>query len=58
VLTRNDFESLEELESRILCFQALYEKSAAPFEWRFTREDLKHVLAKLSLQKQEDRVAA
>jgi hypothetical protein len=58
VLTPNDFESLEELESRILWFQAVYEKSALPFEWSFTREDLKNVLAKLSIQKQEDRIAA
>jgi hypothetical protein len=58
VLTPNDFESLEELESRILCFQAVYEKSAVPFEWRFTREDLKNVLAKLSLHKQEEKAAA
>lgn len=58
VLTPNDFESLEELESRILCFQAVYEKSAVPFEWRFTREDLKNVLAKLSLHKQDEKAAA
>jgi hypothetical protein len=57
VLTPNDFESLEELESWILCFQSLCEKFASPFEWRFTREDSKHVLAKLSMQKEEDRIA-
>jgi hypothetical protein len=47
VLTPNDFESLQELESRILSFQEEYEKIAKPFEWKFTREDLQKVLEKL-----------
>ena len=46
VLTPNDFESLSELQDRILDFQKLYETIANPFEWKFTREDLKKVLAK------------
>lgn len=46
VLTPNDFESLSELQDRILDFQELYETIAKPFEWKFTREDLKKVLAK------------
>jgi len=48
VLTPNDFESLSELRERILDFQVLYESIAKPFEWKFTREDLKNVLAKLN----------
>jgi hypothetical protein len=32
VLTPTDFKSLEQFESRILWFQAEYEKSAVPFE--------------------------
>jgi hypothetical protein len=47
VLTPNDFESLEDLEWRILGFQKEYEKVARPFEWKFTREDLKNLLSKL-----------
>jgi len=58
VLNPNDFESLEELESRILCFQSLYETTAVPFDWTFTREDLKRLLAKLSAQEQEQQMAA
>ncbi len=46
VLTPNDFESLEDLEKRILSFQESYETIAKPFEWKFTREDMKNVLAK------------
>lgn len=58
VLTPNDFENLEELENRIICFQSLYEKSASPFEWKFTRNDLKDLLYKLSTQEQEVKIAA
>lgn len=58
ILTPNDFEHLGELESKILCFQSLYETSAVPFEWKFTREDLKRVLAKLSAQEQMEKMAA
>ena len=47
VLTPNYFESLQELENSILNFQEEYEKIAKPFEWKFTREDLEKILAKL-----------
>jgi hypothetical protein len=47
VLTPNDFESLDELKNRILDFQTEYETAAKPFEWKFTREDLKELLSKL-----------
>jgi hypothetical protein len=57
-LTPNDFESLDELESRILSFQSLYEETAVPFDWQFNRKDLKRLLAKLSLQKEELKIAA
>jgi len=57
-LTPNDFPSLEELESQILRFQSLYETTAVPFEWKFTRKDLKAVLAKLSAQENEHKWAA
>lgn len=48
VLTPNDFRSLTALASRILQFQQRYEQIAHPFEWKFTRDDLARVLAKLS----------
>jgi len=48
VLTPNDIENLEELESRLYAFQNHYESVAAPFEWRFTRADLCNLLAKLT----------
>lgn len=47
VLTPSDFDSLEELESRILEFQSTYEIVAKPFKWKFTRKDLADVLSKI-----------
>jgi transposase len=58
LLTPNDFDDLDDLETRILAFQAYYEKIAKPFEWKFTREDLKQVLAKLSTQESKEKAHA
>ena len=46
-LTPNDFRSLAELEDRLLRFQEHYQSCAHPFQWKFTRCDLKKLLAKL-----------
>lgn len=47
VLTPGDFDSLAELEARIIKFQDYYETVAKPFEWKFTRGDLYKLLEKL-----------
>ena len=47
VLTPNDFSSLEQLADRLLRFEKHYETVAAPFQWKFTRADLRNLLAKL-----------
>jgi hypothetical protein len=39
-LTPNDFQSLEDVQARLLGFQQYYESIAKPFEWKFTRQDL------------------
>ena len=57
-LTPNDFDNLEQLEKTILDFQALYEKAAKPFEWKFSREDLKNVLAKFNSNHFQQKMAA
>jgi hypothetical protein len=46
-LTPNDFRSLADVEERLLGFQRYYENIAAPFEWRFTKDDLAALLRKL-----------
>lgn len=48
VLTPNDFSDLEEVESRLLAFQSLYEETAQPFQWKFTKDDLARLLHKLA----------
>ena len=44
VLTPNDFESLTDIEDRLLTFQDHYEKVVKPFEWKFTHEDLANLM--------------
>ena len=48
VLTPNDFDSLTKLATALLAFQERYEKSAAPFQWTFTREDLAKLMIRLN----------
>lgn len=47
VLTPNDFTDLNTLAERLLQFQHYWEATARPFEWKFTRHDLKELLDKL-----------
>jgi len=56
VLTPNDFADLAEVEDHLLRFQTYYESVAKPFEWKYTREDLRRLLEKLSLH--ENQLAA
>jgi hypothetical protein len=53
VLRPNDSESLAELEDRILRFQDYYQAAAKPFEWKFTRRDLRTLLARVRAHEQE-----
>ena len=46
-LTPNDFTDLNALAERLLDFQYYWEAAAKPFEWKFTRQDLKELLEKL-----------
>lgn len=48
VLTPNDFTDLAEVEARLLAFERRYEQTAAPFQWRFTRNDLTKLLERLA----------
>ena len=47
VLTPNDFPDLAAVERRLLAFEARYNDTARPFNWRFTRADLERRLAQL-----------
>jgi hypothetical protein len=48
VLTPNDFADLGEVERRLLGFQRRHEQTAVPFDWRFSRADLKALLQRLA----------
>jgi DDE superfamily endonuclease len=47
VLAPNDFADLAAVEARLHAFAALYNDTAVPFHWRFTRADLDRRLAQL-----------
>ena len=46
VVTPNDFADLDTLQQQLLAFGRRYEQIAAPFRWKFTRDDLHKLLAK------------
>ena len=46
-LIPNNFRSLADVEERLLGFQRYYESIAAPFEWRFTKDDLAALMRRL-----------
>jgi hypothetical protein len=48
VLTPNDFTSLEQIQARLHAFEARYEASAKPFEWKFTRHNLDLLLKRMA----------
>jgi hypothetical protein len=50
VVTPNDFADLDTLEQHLLAFGRRYEQIAAPFQWKFTRQDLNKLLAKTDTQ--------
>jgi len=47
VLTPNDFSTIDEVADRLARFARHYQRVATPFQWRFTRKDLRRLLAKL-----------
>jgi len=46
---------IKNLETTILSFQREYEKVSRPFEWKFTRDDLKELLSRFE---EEQKLAA
>jgi hypothetical protein len=47
-LTPNHFNSLTDLKDRLLRFQDHYQSAAKPFQWRFTRQNLRSLLDRLA----------
>ena len=48
VLTPNDFDSLDQVATRLAAFQTLYNAIAEPFGWHFTRDKLNALLDRLA----------
>lgn len=55
VLTPNEFNDLKEVEGCLMAFQDHYAFTARPFEWKFTQDDLRRLLARLSLKEAKGR---
>jgi hypothetical protein len=60
VLSPNDFFNTEAIASVLAAFEDRYNAVSRPFDWRFTREDLNKLLARLAVHEQAapSRVAA
>ena len=58
VLTPNHFESLADLEDRLIKFQNYYENLAEPFKWKFTRQDLANLMKKIDQYSTTQKIAA
>jgi len=46
-LTPRHFHDLDDLEARIMAFQADWQQTAKPIDWRYTRRDLNDLLTRL-----------
>lgn len=48
VVTPNDFFDLAQIEKRLAVFETRYNTVAQPFNWKFTRDELNRLLARLA----------
>jgi hypothetical protein len=48
VVSPNDFPSLEKLSETLLAFVGRYNQTAQPFSWKYTADDLKDLLRRIS----------
>ena len=51
VLTPNDFENLQAVELRLALYEDLSNQCPTPFQWRFDRDKLATLLAKIEARK-------
>jgi len=48
LLTPDDFPNLDVLANRLTAFEARYNTTAQPFDWRFNRDDLNQLLTRIA----------
>jgi hypothetical protein len=53
-LSPNDFPSLERLSETLLAFVDRYNQTASPFSWKYTADDLKDLLHRISKHDDQD----
>ena len=54
VVSPNDFPSLEKLSETLLAFVDRYNRTARPFNWKYTADDLKDLLRRISEHEKQD----
>jgi transposase len=57
VVLPNDFTDLTEVEHRLADFEARYNATAKPFDWKFTQDGLRDLLARIDRHEQQDQPA-
>ncbi len=50
-MTPNDFYDLADVQNRLIAFQDLYNLAARPFNWKYTKNDLNALLARITAHK-------
>jgi transposase len=53
-ISPNDFPSLEKLSETLLAFVSRYNRTARPFSWKYTADDLKDLLRRVSEHEEQD----
>jgi hypothetical protein len=53
VVAPNDFTDLAQVDQRLMAFQERYNATARPFGWKFTRNDLEELLARIEGHEQQ-----
>jgi hypothetical protein len=48
LLTPDNHASLDTLAAQLIAFEARYNQAARPFDWRFNRDDLAHLLQRIA----------
>ena len=55
VVTPNDFDSLSQLSRTLLAFTDRYNRTARPFNWKYTASDLRKLLSRISEHERQAR---
>jgi transposase len=54
VVSPNDFTNLDQVEQRLADFEQRYNTTAAPFDWKFTQDNLRDLLIRIDQHEQQE----